>query len=65
MQLLKLIELAPYAGIGQRFHAHPFLSWDRKELFFTDAVNGLPQVFTLNVERLTRHQDIGWPHYHT
>lgn len=60
-ELIKLKELAPYAGKGQRFHGHPFLSPDRKWMVFTEAVDGVSQVHMLNVEDFTSRTDIGWP----
>jgi len=60
-ELRKLKELAPYPGHGQRFHAHPFLSWDRKWMIFTEAVDGISQVYALDVKDLTSRKDIGWP----
>ncbi|MEZ4637695.1 MAG: hypothetical protein R2856_22525 [Caldilineaceae bacterium] len=41
-----LRELSPIIR-GQRYHAHPFLSPDRKWLFFTEVVDGFSQVCAL------------------
>lgn len=50
----KLRSLAPYPDRGgQRYHAHPFLSPDRKWLFHTAVTHGYSQVCALNVEDLT------------
>lgn len=38
----------------QRYHAHPFLSPDRQQLFFTDVVDGYSQVCSIDVADLTR-----------
>ena len=46
-----LRRLGPIAH-GQRYHAHPFLSPDRKRLFYTEVVNGFSQVCALDVEDL-------------
>jgi Tol biopolymer transport system component len=37
----------------QRYHGHPFLSPDRRELFFTDVVDGYSQVCSVDVSDLT------------
>jgi hypothetical protein len=37
---------------GQRFHAHPFLSPDRKHLFYTEVLAGHSQVCALDVSDL-------------
>ena len=37
---------------GQRFHAHPFLSPDRKELSYTEVLDGYSQVCSMDVEDL-------------
>lgn len=58
-ETVTLKDLAPYAGDGQRFHAHPFLGPDRDWMVFTEAVDGVPQVFSLDVSDLSRHDDIG------
>lgn len=39
---------------GQRYHAHPFLSPDRRWLFFTEVVDGFSQIRALDVADLTR-----------
>jgi hypothetical protein len=45
-------KMEPYPRPGQRYHAHPFLSPDRKWLFHTAPVNGYSQVCAVNVEDL-------------
>jgi Tol biopolymer transport system component len=47
-----LRELAPIIR-GQRYHAHPFLSPDRRWLFFTEVVDGFSQIRALDVADLT------------
>lgn len=37
---------------GQRFHAHPFLSPDRRQLFYTEVLDGFSQVCALDVSDL-------------
>jgi len=37
---------------GQRFHAHPFLSPSRAQLFFTEVLDGFSQVCALDVSGL-------------
>ncbi len=37
---------------GQRFHAHPFLAPNRKQLFYTEVIDGFSQVCALDVEDL-------------
>jgi len=59
LRLLK--KLAPYPGRGQRYHAHPFLNPDRSKMIFTEAVEGVSQVFALDVQEYTKRDDIGWP----
>ena len=38
-----------YPAAGQRYHAHPFLSPDRKWLFYTEAMDGHSQICALDV----------------
>ncbi len=45
----KLRSLAPYPAPGQRYHAHPFLSPDRKWLVYTEVLDGHSQVCALDV----------------
>jgi Tol biopolymer transport system component len=52
MRVEVLRELAPIIR-GQRYHAHPFLSPDRKWLVFTEVVEGVSQVCALDVGDLT------------
>lgn len=52
-QMRTLCRLAPYPGRGgQRYHAHPFLSPDRKWIFHTSVIDGFSQVCAVNVEDL-------------
>jgi len=44
--------LEPYPRPGQRSHAHPFLSPDRKWMFHTAAVDGFSQVCAVDVADL-------------
>jgi len=51
LQTIRTLELPGMSG--QRHHAHPFLSSDRKWIYFTDrGTNGFNQVFRVNVEDL-------------
>jgi hypothetical protein len=49
-----LRRMAPYpvGRKGQRFHAHPFLSPDRRRLFYTEVIDGRSQVCSLDVADL-------------
>jgi len=49
--LRQLKSLAPI-GHGQRYHAHPFLSPDRTQLFFTELIDGFSQICALDVADL-------------
>jgi hypothetical protein len=52
-QLKALREMALYpAPGGQRYHAHPFLSPDRKWLFYTEVIDGHSQVCAIDVQDL-------------
>lgn len=59
LRLLRV--LPPCPGPGQRFHAHPFLSPDRRWMIFTEVVQGASQIFALDVADLSARGDIGWP----
>jgi hypothetical protein len=59
MQLRHLRRLAPMPAEGQRYHCHPFLSPDRRWMFFTEAVNGYSQVCALDISDLSA-RDEGW-----
>lgn len=48
----KLRSMAPYPSPGQRYHAHPFLSPDRKWLVYTEVLGGFSQVCALDVRDL-------------
>jgi hypothetical protein len=52
-RLKPLREMALYpAPGGQRYHAHPFLSPDRKWLFYTEVIDGHSQVCAIDVRDL-------------
>lgn len=57
MQLQNLRTLAPYPKFGQRFHAHPFLSPDRRWIIHTEAIDGYAQICALDVTDLTQRAD--------
>ena len=46
-QVLRQLPAIPF---GQRYHAHPFLSPDRRWLVYTELVDGFSQVCALNVQ---------------
>ena len=48
---LREMALYPAPG-GQRYHAHPFLSPDRKRLFYTEVIDGHSQVCAIDVRDL-------------
>ena len=48
---IRRIEPYPQRG-GQRYHAHPFLSPDRKWMFHTAVVDGFAQVCAVDVADL-------------
>ncbi len=53
MRLNRLHTIAPYpAFAGQRHHAHPFLSPDRRWLFYTEVVDGFSQICAMDVADL-------------
>ena len=49
LNLLRRLSLIPF---GQRYHAHPFLSPDRRQVFFTEVVEGFSQVCAVDVSDL-------------
>jgi len=52
-QLKTLREMAAYPSPGgQRYHAHPFLSPDRKWLFYTEPIDGYSQICAIDVREL-------------
>lgn len=51
-RLNRLRSMALYPRPGQRYHAHPFLSPDRKSLIYTEVVEGFAQVCALDVADL-------------
>ena len=48
----RLRSMALYPRRGQRYHAHPFLSPDRKWAIYTEVVDGISQVSALDVRDL-------------
>ncbi|MFH1567112.1 MAG: hypothetical protein ABIL09_03870 [Gemmatimonadota bacterium] len=48
-QEVRTLRAIPAIPFGQRFHAHPFLSPDRRWLFYTELVEGFSQVCALEV----------------
>jgi hypothetical protein len=48
---LRSMALYPPRG-GQRYHAHPFLSPDRRQLIYTEVIDGFSQVCSLDVHDL-------------
>ena len=48
----RLRTMPRYPVPGQRFHAHPFLSPDRKWLVYTEVIDGFSQVCALDVRDL-------------
>jgi hypothetical protein len=50
--LRKLRAMARYPRTQQRYHAHPFLSPDRRWLFYTEVIDGFSQVCALDVRDL-------------
>ncbi|MGA3326714.1 MAG: hypothetical protein ABSF45_19790 [Terriglobia bacterium] len=50
--LRKLRTMAKYPRPGQRYHAHPFLSPDRRWLIYTEPINEISQVCALDVRDL-------------
>jgi WD40 repeat protein len=51
LTVLREMALYPAPG-GQRYHAHPFLSPDRKWLFYTEVIDGHSQVCAIDVRDL-------------
>lgn len=51
-QLKTLRNMALYPAPGQRYHGHPFLSPDRRWLFYTEPVDGYSQVCAIDVRDL-------------
>ena len=49
LNLLHRLSPIPF---GQRYHAHPFLSPDRRQVFFTEVVEGFSQVCAVDVSDL-------------
>lgn len=43
-----LRRLPPYPGLGQRYHAHPFLGPTRQWMYFTEVVDGRSQVMRMS-----------------
>ncbi|MFW5840136.1 MAG: hypothetical protein ACOCZE_06105 [Planctomycetota bacterium] len=55
LELLSL--LPPCPGPGQRGHAHPLLSPDRRWLYHTRAIAGQPQLCALDISDLSDRED--------
>jgi hypothetical protein len=54
LSLLRVLNPDVYDRLDlQRHHAHPFLGPDRRQLFFTDVIDGYSQVCSLDVADLT------------
>lgn len=51
IQTLRSMALYPAPG-GQRYHAHPFLSPDRRWVFHTEPIDGFSQICALDVSDL-------------
>ncbi len=49
---LNLLRELPPIERGQRYHAHPFLSPDRRRMFYTEVVDGFSQICAMDVEDL-------------
>lgn len=49
---IRLLRTLPPIPFGQRYHAHPFLSPDRRWLIYTELVDGFSQVCALDVADL-------------
>jgi len=48
----RLLRTLPPIPFGQRYHAHPFLSPDRKRVIYTELVGGYSQICALDVADL-------------
>jgi len=46
---VRLADLEPYPGFGQRFHAHPFLTPCRRHVVFTASEGGMARVCALDL----------------
>jgi catechol 2,3-dioxygenase-like lactoylglutathione lyase family enzyme len=55
-----LRRLPPYPRRGQMYHAHPFLGPERRWLYYTEVVDGTPQVRALDVSDLADRSDCWW-----
>jgi hypothetical protein len=58
---LRTLKTLTPIGFGQRYHAHPFLSPDRAQIFFTEVLDGFSQVCALDVADLV-DLDEYWDH---
>ena len=56
---VETLRVLPPIPFGQRHQAHPFLSTDRRRLFFTELVDGFSQVSSMEVGDLV-DQETGW-----
>lgn len=56
---LRLLRTLAPIPPGQRHHAHPFLSPDRRELFYTELVDGYSQICSIDVADLVLAADAG------
>lgn len=59
---LRVLKTLAPIGFGQRYHAHPFLSPDRSQIFFTEVIDGFSQVCALDVADLV-DLDEYWDHH--
>lgn len=53
LTMLRQLATLPPGYRGQRYHAHPFLSPARQQLFFTEIIDGYSQICSLDVSDLT------------
>ena len=53
------LRLLPAIPAGQRYQAHPFLSPDRRRMFFTEVVDGCSQISSVDVSDLVDSGE-GW-----
>lgn len=62
VEVLRELEPAEHCRqYGQRGHAHPFLDPSRKWLYYTEFVEGIPQIFRMEVEELANDPEYWWP----
>lgn len=53
----RLRALPPYPKHGQRFHAHPFLTPDRRWMIYTEVIDGYAQICALDVGDLVNRNE--------